>query len=146
MTVRTDLVAELFARCRDGRPSIDWSEGFPGADPSRELVWLSNMVGQITIPVINATPLTVQDDATITLSADCATGGLDRLTAMANVEAWLTDVIRIVAYSPELNGAVDGTISLVPTDMRGPYSQPNTVEAGFMASAELDLEFSSRPQ
>lgn len=146
MTVRTALVAELFTRCRTGRPGITWFEGFPGDNPPREMVWLSNMTGPIEIPTFNATPLTIQDTATVTLSAESATGGVSRAEAMANVEAYLTDVIRILAAAPNFDGAVEGALTLVPTELRGPYSLPNVVEGGFMATADLDLEFLSRPE
>lgn len=145
MTVRSDVVSALFMRCRAGRPDIEWTEGYLGADPPRDVVWMSDMTGAIDIPVLG-TPLTLEDTATITLRAECSTGGLDRMTAMTNVEAYLTDVIRLCAGSPELFDDVPVVISLVPVQMRGPYSLPNPVESGFMALAELDLELESRPQ
>lgn len=142
---RTAIIVELFTRCRTARPTIEWDEGAPGADPPREMVWLSNIEGDLDIPVINALPLTIEDEATATVTARSATGGLSRSAAMTNVEAYLTDVVTVLATAPTLGNTFADLISITPGGYRGPFSYPNPGERGFMAVGELDIKIHSRP-
>jgi hypothetical protein len=144
VTVRTDLVAELFTRCRADRPDIEWIEGWPGREPPRERVWVFELEGQIEMPLFGASPLIYEDQALMTLHAVSETGGQSRQQVMAKVEAYLTVVMDIVRTNPSLDRVVDATLAITLVALRGPYSGPNATEPGFAGMAALDVRFDTR--
>lgn len=144
MTVRAALVGELFRRCRDEQPDVEWIEGYPGDNPPRRRVWVFEIEGPISYPT--ASTQLSQDDFDVTLHAESDVGGQSRAQAMADVEAWLTTVLRVLADDPSLGGEIDPGLASTPGQMSGPYSEPNQVEiGGFAGAAQLILHFESRP-
>jgi hypothetical protein len=144
VTVRAELLIELFRRCRAERPDIQWVEGYPGDSPERERVWPFEIEGPIIYPV--GSTQFVEDDFTVTFHGMSETGGQSRADAITNVEAYLTTVLSVIQATPDLGGEIDPGLATTPVSMNGPYSEPNTVEpGGFTGMGALVVRFESRP-
>lgn len=144
MTVRSLIIAELFRRCADERPTIEWVAGYPGDNPPREMVWVFEVEGEITVPTF---PMRQLDDTfLVTLHAHSSTAGQSRAEAMANAEGYLSTVEAVILAAPALGGTVDPALATTFGTKSGPYSEPNSVEpGGFRGICALDIRFESRP-
>jgi hypothetical protein len=140
MTVRTAVLVELFNRCASVRPDVEWIPGFPGDDQPRRRVHVWEITGTMDSP---ASPDVYYDEPTITVHVEDDTGGMSRGEAMQHVEDLVTVVCDVIRIDPTLGGGIDPGLATYVGEIRGPYSEPNPVEAGFSGRMSVDVRFQS---
>jgi hypothetical protein len=143
MTQRTAILTELFTRCATIRPDVEWIPGFPGDDPPRRRVHVWEFEGDMEAP---ASPDVYYDNPTLTVHFEDDTGGMSRAEAMQRVEDLVTVMCDVIRLDPTLGGNAETSqvrpgLATYIGMIRGPYSEPNPVEAGFSGRMSADVTF-----